>query len=312
MNGSTVSWTDAAGFIAPLVISPIGILSGILSICALHRKFKTERSTFFVSMMLIAIFDLIFNILFMIFSLMTDETSWLYIFSGAFVFTISLASDLCALALTIDRYVALRWPHKKVSATRKTSIKVGLIVVITVISSLRTAYGIRLTVTHYFPPWVLLKWDNIEIYFYTFSDMILPFLLMPVMLTFSVLIIFATQKRRRGKVRNFGTAATQNTRQLEREKREKMKSIMYLTLMLDAFFLVNQIGYCTLTVSKLYTRYCESCSQSLSAYKVAVWLSDFVECLSRSLNFYFYICFSSLIRNEFYAFLGAMKRKIFG
>jgi hypothetical protein len=49
-----------------ITMRPVGIISSALSMCSLFRKLKAERNTFFFLMMLIAIFDLIFNLSFMV------------------------------------------------------------------------------------------------------------------------------------------------------------------------------------------------------------------------------------------------------
>src|SRR4051794_31715431 len=114
MNSTKILWIDPATVILASTVSPIGIVSSLLSICSLYKKVKTERNMFFIFMMLIAALDLLFNVFFMCVRL-SDKTSWGHIIGYTLAFSISLAADLCALTLTIERCIALRWPHKQLS-----------------------------------------------------------------------------------------------------------------------------------------------------------------------------------------------------
>lgn len=101
---------------------------------------------------------------------------------------------------------------------------------------------------------------------------------------------------------------------LQQAKNEKnaddANSVVSLVMILDVFFILNQIGYCFYAVSEVWKARCDECPFGMDLYITATFVSDFLECLSRSLHFYFYVRFSHLLRQEFLEVMSRV-RKLF-
>lgn len=83
---------------------------------------------------------------------------------------------------------------------------------------------------------------------------------------------------------------------------------MSLVLILDVFFILNQLGYCLVTVSNCVASICNQCQSGFDFQLTAMCISDLAECLSHSLQFYFYVRFSTVFREQFFGFVCRMRK----
>lgn len=290
-------------------------------------------------MAIIAVLDLVYNCSFL-YIRCWPLTYPRAIFKGI-TFTCSLASDLCALALTTERYLVLCWPQqmRNMSPT-VTRIVRGLGgLVVTVISMCRMQHAIvDMEKIKPFPPEVKALWEPAHVGVSIFSDMILPFILMVLMIGLSGKIIHVVVKRKRNRVKVIPEGSTGGTRftsvhkggveddGLEeggagggpsaqkaakggaKNQADDGSSVISLVLVLDFFFILNQVGYNFFAVADVIDTMCEKCEAGEKLYYDATFQSDFVECLSRALHFYFYMAFSRLLRKEFLAFVGRTRK----
>jgi hypothetical protein len=89
----------------------------------------------------------------------------------------------------------------------------------------------------------------------------------------------------------------------QEQKSDKTQSFISLVFILDTLFILNQLGYCmvgSLVILKMIYGHDVASSD---AHNTIDFISYTLECLSHSLNFYCYLKFSSLVRQEFLLFL---------
>lgn len=320
---SDLSWQYTARCQIGQAVCPLGILSSILTVCSLSQKLWTERNVFFILMAVIAVFDLFFNcgFLFVRCSPLTYPRAVL----KGLIFSCSLASDLCALALTTERCLLLSWPQQMSSVSSRIAIGVRTIagVIIGIISLFRMQHmvvdmdkiGLLSSDTREF-------WKPIHVGVSIFGDIILPFLLIILMAGFSGKIIRVVVKGRRNRAKVHAPARAGAAGQplalpdasraatTKQTKVDDLNSVISLILVLDFFFFLNQLGYCFFAVAEVINTVCHECQLGDKLYKTATFQSDFVECLSRSLTFYFYVAFSQLLRQEFLTFVARIRNRL--
>lgn len=354
---SPPAWIDVARCPAGLAICPLGILSSILIIISLTRKVITEKKVFFILMIAVAILDLFFNCTFLF--IRCSPLTYTSAVVHAFVFSASLASDLCALALTAERYLALCWPQTMQNLSPRIAklMRVTVALLIVVVSSVRAQYMVEdLNALEPLSESFKREWEPIYMALSIFGDMVLPVVLTLTMIFFSVKIIIVVVRRQRSRVkvgpeavsrlrapvamptavsfvshgnrrasRNAGKKH-QNVAALGNfhddpefgaashghgsKKADDINSVVSLVLVLDLFFILNQFGYMFYAVSEVIQAHCYGCKAELDLYNTAMFVSDCLECMSRSLHFYFYVKFSQLLRQEFLGVVG-MVRKCF-
>src|SRR4051812_18773939 len=102
MNNTTETpWQDTASKVLSSILCPLGIISSFLVAVSLQRKVFREKNLFFTLMFIISCLDLLFNCGYFYLkyadpvpdSIMSSVLFWL-------VYSASLTSDLCTLALT--------------------------------------------------------------------------------------------------------------------------------------------------------------------------------------------------------------------
>lgn len=79
--------------------------------------------------------------------------------------------------------------------------------------------------------------------------------------------------------------------------KEKIYDTVSLVVIMDIFFILNQLGYCQMAIASALKD-----ASFLTDTSVEIFASDVVECMSHSLTFYFYVRFSNLMRREFMDF----------
>lgn len=207
MNNTTVStgvipWQTQAQRVSGLIICPIGIISSLLSMGSLWRKITVDKNIFFSIMLIIACLDLLFNCGYLYIRGSNPPKSLTkYIFIGL-TYSTSLAADLCALALTIERYLALSWPEmmRNLSAKNAKFIRGTAAFVISVISVIRMYYVLfYLEYSSGFPPDSLtVTWISAVRAGVVMSiDMVLPIILTASMCFFSFKIVRVVVNRRK-------------------------------------------------------------------------------------------------------------------
>lgn len=366
-NATDQTWQDLAQCIQGMVICPFGIISSLLSIGSVWRKTFKEKNNFFTLMLIIACLDLFFACCYP-YIRCGEQTKTKSVFFGL-VFSASLASDLSALALTIERCLALCWPQKMQNLSWKVSstIRVIAALAVSLVSLVRMGYILDdFVIYDYLPPEIVPEANAISRGLSIFGDMLLPFILSIVMSIFSCKILKVVIKRHRAKTKvkpitnlagpsnSNGLAAVNsqnskegtNTRLFLAHKSKPMKgqifllnslfsanqkepigtpvgdnqktkidttaSVVSLVLILDLFFSLNQSGYCALVVAKLIRDSCNKCPLGVELYRTTIFVSDFVELLSRSVNFYFYVVFSTILRQEFLLFVSKIRVRFCG
>lgn len=131
-NVSVSEWIDATHFVRripqlrevrhylTLIISFIGTFGSLLTIVVLWRKAIIGKESFYLWMFIIGVLDLLFNLLYLIVAFCITEFSHQVQFSYAAMkmatvlvslfSSLSLASDVCALILTVERYLVICHP----------------------------------------------------------------------------------------------------------------------------------------------------------------------------------------------------------
>lgn len=339
-NSSLALWVDTARCPATIAACPIGIVSSVLSIISLWRKVVSEKNVFYISMTTVAILDLFFNCTFIY--VKCGQPTYPKAISTGFVYSASLASDLCALALTAERYTVLCWPQITQNLSGKTakSVRAAVALVICIVSLIRLQYMVdELDEVEPFSEGFKDWWQPIETALLIFSDLVLPVLLVVSMVFFSAKIVIVVVKRRRKRVKvhpdphgmsirlchvrtmtsypDLWAAKQRHTNVVGlisptdpefassiyqtqmAKKSDDASSTISLVMILDVFFILNQIGYCFCTVSDVWKQSCGECPFGIDLTLMAEFVSDFLECVSRSLHFYFYVRFSQSLRREF-------------
>lgn len=275
------------------VLCPLGTISSVLTIFSLFNRARTEKCVFFILMIIIALLDFVFVSAFLY--VRCSELTYLRAFLKGFVFSISLASDLCVLALTAGRYLALCWPCTMQNLGPDTTRMVRAVGVGTIclISLTRMHYVVEeLNGLSPLPRQFKAVWRPIAATLAIFGEMILPFVLMGSIVFFSGKIIHVVLKRK--------GAHKKHSQQSNCNKPDDGgSSVVSLVLVLDCFFILNQLGYCVLAVTEVLKALNEHDEEVLELYVTAAMAGDVLECCARCLHFYFYLKFSSLMRQEF-------------
>lgn len=337
LNNTTETWQQIATCQMGLAVCPIGIISSILTVITLWQKVATDKNIFFILMVAIAILDLFFNCGFIY--IRCSPLSFPRAVMKGLVFSSSLASDLCALVLTAERYLVLCWPQTMQNLSARTAkvARAAAGAVITVFSLVRMQYIVEeLDDMELVSGDFKKAWDPVYVTLSISGDMILPVLLIVCIAVLSGKIIRVVVKRQRSRVKVGSTIATvspqaqqqreavgafsrqqsprtangaRSNTDLQKAKVDDGHSVVSLVLVLDLFFILNQLGYCLFAASEVYKSICQECEDGIDLYRTAAFVSDFIECLSRSLNFYFYVKFSRLLRNEFLDVVSRIRQK---
>lgn len=315
-----------------LITCAIGLCSSMCSLFAVWRKATKKRERFYIWMLIIAILDLHFSILYVpvvlawnflfpnVFRFSYILTDMVRVLKGA-VYGLSMAADLCALALTIERFFVICKPLAPVHPRKRELTILGAfgIIIVSALRFVRNSFHAKVVTDPSNadgdnPAYIIT--DNPQVmqstWFITLvyvSDIILPFLLLIFMLYLAGRICLSIIKRRHSRVHD--NASTQQQLQMQKES----SAILKLLFVLVAFFVLTQLGYCLYSVSVFGRRQSPaSFAMSLGElssridsilYGTVVGLYGYiVECISRSTSFYFYYILSGSIRREFRKFCG--------
>lgn len=312
-----------------LAIVPLGILGSFFCICVLWRKAFKKRKRFYVWMILIAFLDLLFCTLYI-----PDAISWGELFESTYkynyigteaccilegvIYGASLASDLCALALTIERFLAICRPTMTSGFNRKLFLIVSITMIIcfSFLRFMRYAFDSHAVENGPDDKGVMTySWENTQIsrqsWFISLvflTDILLPFILLICMSYLSLRIAISVVGRQHSHA--FDSASPQQILQLQRDSAAMLK-LMFILIFL---FVFTQLVYCLYAISIIVKRRIDITFDSTAAeirafanadifYNAANLLSYIVETLARSVNFYFYLCFSKSIRKQVKKFL---------
>lgn len=328
--------------IPSLIIASIGILCSPLLIGSVWRKAIKEKNDFYIAMLIIAIIDLIFNLLSLAYSIWyrpyqidgsTNFVSiWILIFVRGLQYTFSLASDICTIAVTFERYLSIsNIPLHKLIFTirRKITCRVlGSLIFLVSIIRMHSSFSKKLESSGkiYF----IADSDFSKTKFYNilsiFSDVVIPFVLLCTMVVVSSLFrkaILKVWKKKKEKSQKRNAVAptspidTTNPICAEAQNHD-FRSMIILTVALDALFILNQIGYFCFYVGELFLAKNEISYESNSEEIMElIWYNQWenyadlastvAECLARALNFPLFLLFSETMRKEFREFV----RKLF-
>lgn len=311
----------------PFLICPLGIVGSLCSIIAFWRKAYKKRKSFYIWMIFIALFDFAFCVLcppvFVgywtgftggnVYRYSKSTMQAMQILYGL-LFAYSLTSDLCTLGLTIERFFGICRPIENANlSTFKRScwtyLGCSIALICVMARFVRYAFQIMPDVDPSDP--TMYKYQNTRLsqtVFFTalsqFTDLLLPFLLLIPMVYLSFRIGMAVMKRRQARRR--GSLETQQ--QLKSQQRSA--AMLRLLVILVLLFVLNQIGYVlyaisyacvnikTIEYSNSYEDLMEYINYNLF-FGSAMIVCNTAECLSRSLNFYLYYCFSESSRKQF-------------
>lgn len=319
-------------------IPSFGIISSLLLIGTCWRKSIKERNPFFAAMMLIAILDLIFNILDTIFNLCyrtwknsgfwSPGLMWVIASFRGTAYSTSLASDICALLATLERYLAISKPHfyknlpEPVKTVAWTCVICGTILLSLTRLHYTLAMQVELAGNLYIYTQSTLGRTEFVVGLATFSDAIVPITLVILTVALSTkfrMTVIQWQKNRYPKIsRNIvvpsgyasGQEAQTPTAQSNKEDSAEFSSVITLTYLLDAFLILDNLGYCLYFVAELmlaqvhleYDITYEDLVYVCEIYRFeahASLIAVAVECLTRSVNLPVYLAFSGTIRSEF-------------
>lgn len=322
-----------------LTIAPLGIIGSICSVVSLWRKAVVNKEHFYIWMLLVALMDLIFNMCSILYALSYDtqfSNIYKYSYDGT-VFSIvlyglmagsSLAADLCALALAMERYWAICKPASGHPLFNGKRVKVGAVVLIGLMSTVRAIrYGQDYTTSGTLQEANETTDDSVTSGYYTyeavtvapstghsilifFTDVVLPFVLFALMVYFSSRLAIAILLRAHRRVHDSHVPDP-------RSEAEQTALMLELLIILVILFTSNQLGYCLYAVGFVMLSVrgrrvsFESSFEVVMAYAKAdafslmtSFISVVFELLSRSLNFFLYYVFSKSIRAEFLKALG--------
>lgn len=340
------------------VICALGFILTALLIGTLWRKTFVEKNTFYRAMMVVSVFDLAFNLLglpmnichrtFRISGSTSHDAMRILILIRGLNFVVGLASDICTVILTLERYLAVDKPqlHKTLLDNQQRLVRVCCILAVFVVSMTRIHFCMDLSVDMIGSTNVYIKSDFGTTPFVVgltiLSDSVLPILLLIAMAVLSSLFRNAVSKRQRRKPEKVVVASishevtetilrppdtqahdqppaaaivlppatTPRTADVGRD----LRSVLVLTLSLDALFMLNQAGYCVYTAAEFLLAK-NHITYDSSYEEVAGWISanrfenyaniitSVVECASHAVNFPLYIALSSSMRKEFVGFL---------
>lgn len=296
----------------------IGFVGNVLICITVISKSKMLRNEFYISLLVVAMFDLIFDLL--------KFSRWLvqklcptckvgilfYNYASGVAYSCSLMSDMITLALTIERYLALAAPifHKNLTPTKKRMAWGVALLVSAMTACTRMHYSFD-TVAFSSADTRKQLWFRAVSYF---SDNVVPFLLTAVTLFLvagiaKVLHKRKAQRKTRVKPDSQDPKAIQEQARLRRQERDMAKTMSLLAALLIMYFM-NQLGYMLYATGVLLTAeqnltywstYEEITIYSMvnDFYLIANYISSPMEVYSRSLVFYIYILFSQSFRNDF-------------
>lgn len=323
-----------------LVIAPLGLLGSLCSVLAVWRRAITKKEPFFIWMLLIGLADLLFcasyiPVLLGYYDGKVVDNVYKYSYWGTVIASIlpgftsgfSLASDLCILALTIERYIGVCKPAYSASQNGTRWRLFGCFV-ITVISTVRIVrYAIEFStvpVPKDENDTSAVQYTTEEVTWITrtpaytglvfFSEVVLPFLLLIFMIYLSARIACATSTRNQARIHAIMDSGKRQ------EKQDQTTSIVRLLVILVVLYLLCQLGNCFYAmrhiVQQVTSIYFSSTYDQMRAYvtgkmyiSLSIFISYMVECLSRSANFYLYYWLSASIREEFKSICGGGQRR---
>lgn len=226
-------WQFIAMRVSGSIICPIGIASSILCLCSLWKRFRTEKQTFFVLMFVVSILDLTFNVLYLV-------NKWgprlIAVITMGPVYSVSLASDLCVLTLTVERYLGLCWPALmlNLSSGKKKLIRIIGCSTIVCISSIRMQYiGDAMNTDGLIPDNFLPYWETLYMVLSIICDMILPFLFVLIILILSCKIIGVVVRRQKSRrkinYQKLAWVSEINTRKVVEDKKINFDKLAVVT-----------------------------------------------------------------------------------
>lgn len=205
--------TNSFLHIAGTLIAAAGIVCTVLLICSLWRKAVAQKNSFYIFMLVIAFIDLIFNLMCMLHHSfykiykLTGHPSYFVMYyllaNKGVMFYTSCASDLCAVLLTLERYIGIAKAHfhRNLIESHKNLLKVVVSLAVIVVSAPRFHYVMDIKITasgslYYFTPSEFGS-TTFVVTLITISDVVLPIVLLAVMLVVSTLFRVAVMKRRK-------------------------------------------------------------------------------------------------------------------
>lgn len=344
----------------------LGTIFCILLILTLYRKAFTEKISFYKIMITIAgldfmycFFVLFYNIFYREFKLRgstNPDAMWIMIAIRGPMYTLSCVSDMCSVALTLERYLAVTKPqlHMKLLEKRHL-IQTFIALVIIILASSRMHYSMEKTVVQrgqlYYYTSSQMGSTAFVVGLATFSDAILPVLLFASMSALSILFLLSIVRRHKTKMNKVAVANVTNVTAVnvkplpgvdqpetrsgqapiatvtqsskpqedkEKVKQKELKSMITLTLALDALFLMNQMGYCIYLICQQLDLHIQPIFYDCTYSEISRWvminqaavlsdtLSVYTEILAHALNFPLYLSLSKSTRKEFFGVLKKM------
>lgn len=358
------------------LLGGIGSVFTILLIITLYRKAFTEKISFYKIMITISILDFVFCFLdtfynafyrgFKLYGSSSHGAMWLMLVFRGLVYSFSLASDMCTVALTLERYLAVTKPqlHKNLSEKRRV-VQPFFGLAITILTSTRIHYSLEKTVQKrgsiYYYANSDLGATPFVIGLATFSDAVMPVLLLVSVTGLSILFLVSVIRRQKKKQAKHsevkrtvhpvlpsslghpeGGTVAPNLPNLPaiawppkkdhkkhwkvgkdklRQTRE-LKSMVTLTLALDALFLFNQLGYCVYLIFHQLEVHAEPISFDSTYDEISHWvlitrmatITDafcvYCELLAHGLHFPLYLALSKSTRTEFLEVIKKMRARV--
>lgn len=328
--------------------SGVSIVFSALLIGTFWKKTFVEKNAFFAAMTFISLLDLLFCIFnlfltiwfrsFRNYGSISFVAMWAMLVVRGLVYTTSLASDMCALFLTLERYMSVVKPHiyQNLRQDLKQLVRSIVVIAVLLVSATRMSFSVEFQVELagdryiYTESWMAKT--PLFLGLVTFCDGILPFVLLISMLIFSSIFCIAVLRRSKNKVgtttvtvnpaqqaQHAVTAAysriqnqsVQNT--TKTSINQEQKSIFILVISLDVLFILNQLLYCMLAIEQLLkVQYLLSYNDSVD--RIKTWCLTFqiekciasagvlMEMLTRTMNLLIYVS-SSSIRKELEMFV---------
>lgn len=322
--------TGAINQVFSLIIAPIGVISSVCSALSVWRKATVEKERFYVYMLIIAFFDLFFCVL-CIPVVLGFGTAFPNVYQYSYfglvacrvfasvILAMSLAADMCTLMLTFERFMVICKPASFDTKSRMRFTFLSVIIVITVgttrFLSLALLYKPAASITDengrvtyvYVPTEVSQTMSYTCLMF--FSNTILPFILLFVMLYLTVRIACVIVKRRRSRIHD--SASVQQQEAIHQQS----TSMLRLLAILVFLYVINQLNLCVYIIEsyvvKDVTVHYDSSEEDINYFlslNYFSWLCSlcgtFSEGFARSVNFYLYWIFTESTRQEFRRILG--------
>lgn len=197
------------------VLTMLGVVCTILLIGSLWRKAKIEKNNFYISMLVVAFLDLVFNFfcflhsvwyrMYKVVGCSSSVAMYFLLANRGLTYTLGLASDIYAVLLTFDRFLSIVKPqiHKKLLENPKKFQKVIIIFFVGLLSCTRFHYSldkkIISTGSKYFYTPSEFGSTTFVTSLTTVGDVVLPFVLLIIMIILSTLFRLAVLNRQKKK-----------------------------------------------------------------------------------------------------------------